>query len=256
MTRKERKPKRFHEKNPKVKSEKPCKGLLKENPRRGKLKDNQYHGDINFGYLVGTLGCRFEFIQCINGKNLVKTKISVPRKGGKNIDVIPVVLTENLYKSYDPRQEVVVLKGSFQLKQFIDQDRECKLYDCFMPQEISFDIENYTQRQNSIHLAGTVINDPIIKPRKESNLIYFAVEVNTPSKKNFINVYVKEKYADKVTSLAKGDQIDFVGNLQSREILKQDGTDVRVREVCLNRVNVINKACKRQEDNILIVEEN
>lgn len=218
-----------------------CKGQLRENPSRNKKVTYKVEGDINEGYLSGKLrNITFSYYSA-DGEKFVETCIYVPRNSD-NVDVIPVLFSEKMYQLYKPQlyNGRVTLIGSFRSeKRLVNNQRT--IFHYFRPHSIDFDDKKYKQRNNSLHLCGTISQQPIMKEMKENNIYYFKLAVNAPNLNNYIPVYARARTeaGQIVKNLQVGDRIEILGRAQSRQYHIGQEKFTTVKEVSIGKVNSV-----------------
>ncbi len=217
-----------------------CKGQQRENPRRCKKYYNKIAGDINEGYISGELNnITFGFPD--NGEHFIETAIYVPRTSN-NVDIIPVVFTDKIYQLYKSQLHKgrVTLIGTFQSANRV-VNKKNTLFNYFQPTSLDFDENKYKQRNNSLHLCGTVCNKPTLKCLENSQIYYFKLAVNTPNLDNYIPVYVraKKRAGDIIKDLKVGDRVDFLGRIQSRQYHESQEKIRTITEISIARINSV-----------------
>lgn len=222
-------------KQPKKKKE-TCKGLQRENQRRKKVSYYKCYGDVNRGYLAGTLSPVHKTTETCDGKSYIQTEIHVARTS-KAVDVIPVLFTKELYKLITPQtfQEKIAVIGCYKSESRQNEKGERYLFQYFQPESIDYNIEHYKTRNNSIRLGGTICQPVQIKNLDHSAIYYSKIAVNTPTIDNYIPIYVRGRIesAEIIKDLKPGDRIEFLGRIQSRTYHVAEDELKRTHEVSL-----------------------
>lgn len=216
-----------------------CKGQKRENASRKKNNYYRIEGDINEGYLSGNISRICKPFTGKGGEKFIETTISVPRFSD-NVDIIPVVFTEEMYKLYQPKltNGRVTLIGNIRSKDRVENGKNVS-FQYFQPNSLDFDEDKYKQRNNSLHLCGTICRKPIIKKLDLSDICYLKIAVNKPELDNYIHVYsrVKSKNEDVIRSLKIGDRIDILGRIQSRQFHESEFEIRTINEVSIAQIN-------------------
>lgn len=169
------------------------------------------------GQIVG----EFEFDHRLGRENFYKNMVRIERNSGR-VDVIPIIVSDRVFDlSYSWTDEFVELHGSYRSRNRHRDDGSVKL-ELYVFVEYGDGLECWVDK-NHIELDGYIVKGPTLRKTPQGKDIADVIlAVNRANgRADYIPLIFWGRWADYVSTLDVGTNINVVGRIQSREYIKR-----------------------------------